>query len=979
MVVLAASICTKGGKPVISRQFRDMTRTRIESLLASFPKLIPTNTQHTSVETADVRYVYQPLEDLYILLITNKASNILQDIDTLHLFARVVSDICRSADEREILKNAFGLLGAFDEIVSLGYREQVNLMQVRSILEMESHEEKIQEIIARNKEAEAKEELKRRAKQLEMQRREQQRRTAGVGGGSYMGGGVTGYSPVARFEAPEPVNRITTASPATTSPRAPAFKGSGMKLGARKTKQAELLDALGGEAVVPSPEISAPQTPVAAPELTLQKTSERGSLPEVSPESVHIVIKETVSLSLLRDGGVQSMELKGEMILVISDLACAHIKLALEPLSADFGNALQFKQHPNVSKFAPGQERVIALKDPSKVFPVNTNVAVLKWRYAGKDESNVPLSITCWPAPNNDGTCEVSMEYELENENVTLYDVVILIPLPDGSYPTVSSHTGEWALDASSHSLAWSIPVVSSSDDSQSGSLVFTIGGDEAGLFFPVKVSFTGQGSLAGVNVASAKKIDGDEDAAFSVDALVMSLLPSTTSSPSPLYSTPFLASSISSCPQELLDEIVHYLSSSELIVLCLTSKQLYSVALRLLYRVITLSTPSQAVKFCKSLLSRQPAAFSVRRLLIDFVVRHLSQNFFKLLASALRRMVYLESLDISNALPLLVLLCVNPFSNLKQCSLPYSPHLAPFLQSHPSIHDLVIQPPTRVDLLRLVSDVFPYILLPNLDTFVGPSKVAKFVIPYSNVFHVTVFWDFDPPPEEVLPSLALSNRSVSVLDNIVVQWDCGLFTAIATSLPRVVMLRIRNASSLDDDVQPFLDHVESLLPNFQVLMNLGISHIYSVPISVDDLDHEHDTVTRWGHIIPSLQFCTLPSGTRWSRYRPDAWFPDRGGPYADTKAQWLFRAILAVKFPLDMYADIQDAEGQALVSKLRELRDRGVEYPVLVLGETYSLEEVVTNQMVGGQGSGNDDGNDDAVLTVDHFTTDEEGSDDGR
>ena len=118
-------------------------------MLASFPKLIPTNTQHTSVETAEVRYVYQLLEDLYIVLITNKASNILQDIETLHLFSRVVSDMCRSADQREIAKNSFELLGAFDEIVSLGYREQVNSVQVKSILEMESHEEKIQEIIAR--------------------------------------------------------------------------------------------------------------------------------------------------------------------------------------------------------------------------------------------------------------------------------------------------------------------------------------------------------------------------------------------------------------------------------------------------------------------------------------------------------------------------------------------------------------------------------------------------------------------------------------------------------------------------------------------------------------------------------------------------------------------------------------------------------------------------------------------------------------
>lgn len=126
-----------------------MTRARVEGLLTSFPKLIPTNSQHTSVETADVRYVYQPLEDLYILLITNKGSNILQDIDTLHLFARVVSDLCRTADEKEILRNAFELLSAFDEIVSLGYRENVNLMQVRSILEMESHEERIQDIISR--------------------------------------------------------------------------------------------------------------------------------------------------------------------------------------------------------------------------------------------------------------------------------------------------------------------------------------------------------------------------------------------------------------------------------------------------------------------------------------------------------------------------------------------------------------------------------------------------------------------------------------------------------------------------------------------------------------------------------------------------------------------------------------------------------------------------------------------------------------
>lgn len=55
----------------------------------------------------------------------------------------------RGGGEREVKERAFDLLTAFDEIISLGYRENVSLVGVRGIIEMESHEEKIQEIIAR--------------------------------------------------------------------------------------------------------------------------------------------------------------------------------------------------------------------------------------------------------------------------------------------------------------------------------------------------------------------------------------------------------------------------------------------------------------------------------------------------------------------------------------------------------------------------------------------------------------------------------------------------------------------------------------------------------------------------------------------------------------------------------------------------------------------------------------------------------------
>lgn len=108
---------------------------------------------------------------------------------------------------------------------------------------------------------------------------------------------------------------------------------------------------------------------------------------------MHVAIKEHISATLAREGGLKSMELRGDMNLHVSDAALARVRLQLVAPATDFGSDLQFKQHPNVAKFVGGsKDRVVALKDPSRSFPVNQSLAVLKWRYSGKDESLVPLS-----------------------------------------------------------------------------------------------------------------------------------------------------------------------------------------------------------------------------------------------------------------------------------------------------------------------------------------------------------------------------------------------------------------------------------------------------------------------------------------------------------------------------------------------------------------------------------------------------------
>ena len=155
---------------LVSRQYVPMTRIRIEGLLAAFPKLVGTGTQHTYVETENVRYVYQPLEQgqLYLLLVTNKSSNILEDLDILRLLVKVLPEYTQQqTDEEGISRAAFDLIFAFDEVIALGHKENVTMTQVKTFTEMESHEEKLHKMIIQSKINDTKDVMKRKAMEID--------------------------------------------------------------------------------------------------------------------------------------------------------------------------------------------------------------------------------------------------------------------------------------------------------------------------------------------------------------------------------------------------------------------------------------------------------------------------------------------------------------------------------------------------------------------------------------------------------------------------------------------------------------------------------------------------------------------------------------------------------------------------------------------------------------------------------------------
>ncbi|XP_050296382.1 coatomer subunit delta [Anthonomus grandis grandis] len=502
MVLIAAAVCTKAGKTIVSRQFVEMTKARIEGLLAAFPKLIPTGTQHTFVETESVRYVYQPLERLYMLLITTRASNILEDLETLRLFARVIPEYCRSLEENEIVDNAFNLIFAFDEIVALGYRESVNLSQIRTFVEMDSHEEKVYQAVRQTQEREAKLKMREKAKELQRQKMEQAKRGIKPSFGSSGGFGTNTsnntYTPTTSVDVVSVQNDVKP-------PQHNVSQKRGMKLGSKGKDVESFVDQLKSEG-----------EKVIAPTMNNVQPGTKTPTIKSDVDDVHLRLEEKLIVRMGRDGGVQQFEVLGLVTLHIGNEKWGRIRIQLENKDT---RGVQLQTHPQVDKELFKLRSQIGLKQAGKPFPLHSDVGVLKWRLQNTDEAFVPLLINCWPSEAGDGSCDVNIEYELAHTNLELADVNISIPLPIGCSPTVGECDGTYTHESRKNQLVWSLPFIDASN--KSGSLEFNASRAIPGDFFPLTVSFTSKTSYASIKIIDVLMVDDDSPVKHSVEAVL--------------------------------------------------------------------------------------------------------------------------------------------------------------------------------------------------------------------------------------------------------------------------------------------------------------------------------------------------------------------------------------------------------------------------------------------------------------------------
>ncbi|MED6160283.1 hypothetical protein PIB30_050128 [Stylosanthes scabra] len=380
---------------------------------------------------------------------------------------------------------------------------------------MESHEEKLHRQMREDKIREAKDEMKRKANEIDKNKIVKNRgdnykggfgplRSTGSGiiENSFNDTSISSTSSGAGLGLSSDVDSFSTKSKGrpTSAATAPP-KGLGMTLGKSKRTN-QFLESLKAEGEVILEDVR--PTP---------GKSQGAAPPPTNP--ITLTVEEKLNITLKRDGGVSNFDVQGTLSLQILNEEDAHVQVQVQ--TSDNQGVL-FKTHPNMNKELFANENILGLRDPNRPFPAgqssDSGVGLLRWRMQSTDEKMVPLTINCWPSSSGNQTY-VNIEYEASSI-FDLHNVVISVPLPAlREAPSVNQIDGEWRYDSRNSVLEWSVILIDNSN--RSGSLEFVVPQADSSAFFPIAVHFMSTHTFSGLKVTNIIPVKGGNPPKFSL------------------------------------------------------------------------------------------------------------------------------------------------------------------------------------------------------------------------------------------------------------------------------------------------------------------------------------------------------------------------------------------------------------------------------------------------------------------------------
>lgn len=353
------------------------------------------------------------------------------------------------------------------------------MRQIEENLEMDSHNERIHDIMQQNREREAAQQA------YEVQQRLERERKAGI---RPMGMQMPS-SAAATYEASRP-------APPTHDPWGPKDQssphagggggGGGMKLSTSSKANKDdafLMQVAKQDAAVKS-SASSSSSAAASSKAGAASGAAASQKQQQQKQSVDFELTEVITATLDKEGSISSVSVKGELNLLISDPQSQACRIQLPEADNNFS----FKTHPAVDKNA-FKANMLTPKDPhAQPFPLNQKRPVVMWKSKKDDDSLCPLTVNCWPSAGSDTTTVVNMEYELQHKHRVLTALIVRIPVPGKVAPVVQHAVGDYKFDAKNKVLEWTVPQVDA--QSPDGNMEFVVAHLNPSDLFPIQISF---------------------------------------------------------------------------------------------------------------------------------------------------------------------------------------------------------------------------------------------------------------------------------------------------------------------------------------------------------------------------------------------------------------------------------------------------------------------------------------------------------
>jgi hypothetical protein len=220
------------------------------------------------------------------------------------------------------------------------------------------------------------------------------------------------------------------------------------------------------------------------------------------PSGLRITLQERFTAVVSRVGAIRELALEGRLSANCAKKVDVELQLAGDVSSPKF--RFKLMQQPK-GKLWVDRRRLVY----NNSGPKSAEATLLCWRMTSTDETDMPISVSCWIPQTTREAVTFSCEVELKRGGFRCDSVTVIVPLASPRDVRVAQCDGQSEIFERDGYIRWTLEAID--DDNPKAEIEFTVPPTDEDAFYPVVVAFEASQTIC--NIAVTEVVPVAEDA----------------------------------------------------------------------------------------------------------------------------------------------------------------------------------------------------------------------------------------------------------------------------------------------------------------------------------------------------------------------------------------------------------------------------------------------------------------------------------